>query len=612
MTAASPAWRSAAPMEYRRAYHTLTVLPDGKVLATGGQTETDGVDETTGILAAEMWDPDTDTWTTMAAHKRPRLYHSSALLLPDARVLLAGGGAFGAAKNEDNGEIYSPPYLFKGPRPSISGGPSTLNYGQQFTLNTPDAGRVRSATMVRMGSVTHNLDMDQRFMNLTMNAGSGSVQLQSPTSANVAPPGMYMVFLIDDKGVPSVGHIVKVEQMTDTQAPSAPSGLSVTRLSASSQRLAWSPSTDNVGVGEYRVHRSTTANFTPSAANRVATVATGTTYTETGLAAGTYYYKVVAADGAGNTSAPSGQAVGDLLAPTVSVSAPAAGATVSGPVTLSANATDAVGVQSVQLRVDGVNVGAADTTSPYSITWDSRAVTNGSHTISAVALDAAGNSAISSNVAVTVTNTERVAAFGFEEASGATVIDSFNDFDGGISGATRVTTGRFGRALSFDGVNDSVAIANSPALTPSSGMTISAWVNPSALSAWRPVVAKERSTIPTYGLYASASGGSSRPTARVFTTSDLTTNSNSSFGLNTWTYEAMTWNGTTLRLFVNGVEVVNRTVSGSLAVSPGALRLGGDSLRGEWFAGRIDEVRIYGRPLTAAEITADMNAAIGP
>ena len=304
--------------------------------------------------------------------------------------------------------------------------------------------------------------------------------------------------------------------------------------------------------------------------------------------------------------------VGDLLAPTVSVSGPAAGATVSGPVTLSATAADAVGVQSVQLRVDGVNLGAADTTSPYSIAWDSRAATNGSHTISAVALDAAGNSRTSANVAVTVTNTERVAAFGFEEASGATVIDSFNDFDGGISGATRVSTGRFGGALSFDGVNDSVAIANNPALTPNAGMTISAWVNPSALSAWRPVVAKERSTIPTYGLYASANGGSSRPTARVFTTSDLTTNASSAFGLNTWTHEAMTWNGTTLRLFVNGVQVVSRTVSGSLAVSTGALRLGGDSLRSEWFAGRIDEVRIYGRPLTAAEITADMNAAIGP
>ena len=173
--------------------------------------------------------------------------------------------------------------------------------------------------MVRMGSVTHNLDMDQRFMNLTMSAGAGSVQLQSPSNANVAPPGMYMVFLIDDKGVPSVGHTVKVEQTTDTSAPSKPSGLSMTRLSASSQRVAWSASTDDTGVTEYRVHRSTTANFTPSAANRVATVATGTNYTDSGLSGATYYYKVVAADGAGNTSTPSDQVIGDLLAPSVSV-----------------------------------------------------------------------------------------------------------------------------------------------------------------------------------------------------------------------------------------------------------------------------------------------------
>ena len=597
-------------MEYRRAYHTLTVLPDGKVLATGGQTETDGVDETTGIVATEMWDPDTDTWTTMAAHRRPRLYHSSALLLPDGRVLLAGGGAFGAAHNEDNGEIYSPPYLFKGPRPSVSSGPSTLNYGQQFTLNSPDAGRIQSATMVRMGSVTHNLDMDQRFMNLTMSAGAGSVQLQSPSNANVAPPGMYMVFLIDDQGVPSVGHIVKVEETTDIVAPSTPGGLSVTRLSASSQRLAWSPSTDNVGIGEYRVHRSTTANFTPSAANRVATVATGTTHTGTGLAAGTYYYKVVAADGAGNASAASAQAVGDLAPPAVSVTEPAAGATLSGALTLGATAADSSGVQSVQLRVDGANVGTPDTSSPYSAIWDSRAATNGSHTVSAVATDGVGNTATSANVTVTVSNNERVAAYGFEEASGPTAVDSFNAFDGTISGATRVTTGRFGRALSFDGAGDSVVIANSSGLTPTAGMTISAWVNPSALAAWRPVVAKERAPFPTYGLY--ASNTSSRATARVGTTADLTTSATSAFGLNTWSHVAMTWNGTTLRLFVNGVQVASRTVTGALAAGTGQVRLGGDSLRGEWFSGLIDEVRAYGRPLSASEITADMNAPVLP
>ena len=126
-------------MKYRRSYHTLTVLPDGKVLATGGQNGTDGVDETTGVLPAEMWDPDTNTWTTMASSRRPRLYHSSALLLPDGRVLLAGGGAFGNAKNEKSGEIYSPPYLFKGPRPTVTAAPDRVHYGQSFTVDTPDA-----------------------------------------------------------------------------------------------------------------------------------------------------------------------------------------------------------------------------------------------------------------------------------------------------------------------------------------------------------------------------------------------------------------------------------------------------------------------------------------
>ena len=85
------------------------------------------MDERTGILATEIWDPDTGQWTPAASHRRPRLYHSSSLLLPDGRVLLAGGGAFGNARNENSAEIYSPPYLFKGARPTITGGPSTTS-----------------------------------------------------------------------------------------------------------------------------------------------------------------------------------------------------------------------------------------------------------------------------------------------------------------------------------------------------------------------------------------------------------------------------------------------------------------------------------------------------
>ena len=175
MTAASPAWREVAPMKYRRSYHTLTVLPDGKVLATGGQTGTDGVDETTGVLAAEIWDPDTDTWTTMASSRRPRLYHSSALLLPDGRVLLAGGGAFGNAEEREE-------------RPRSTRRPTCSRARGRRSPTRPSAHQLRPAvhastrptrrgsarsSLVRMGSVTHNLDMDQRFMNAGVRRGRG-------------------------------------------------------------------------------------------------------------------------------------------------------------------------------------------------------------------------------------------------------------------------------------------------------------------------------------------------------------------------------------------------------------------------------------------------------
>ena len=226
-----------------------------------------------------------------------------------------------------------------------------------------------------MGSVTHNLDMDQRFMNLSMQAGSGSVQVDGPANANVAPPGMYMVFLIDDQGVPSVGKIVKVEAEADTQAPTAPGSLTATRQSASSVGLNWSAAGDNVGVTEYRVHRSTTAGFTPSAANRIATVTSGTSYQDSGLRPGptttAWWRRTGPAMPARRRTRRSATCRGRR----VSITAPAAGATVSGTATVTADASDAVGVQSVQFRVDGIDVGAPDTASPYSIAWNTAAVT---------------------------------------------------------------------------------------------------------------------------------------------------------------------------------------------------------------------------------------------
>ena len=614
MTAANPAWSSAAAMKYRRSFETLTVLPDGKVLATGGQTKTDGVDETTGVLPAEMWDPNSNTWTTMASSRRPRLYHSSALLLPDGRVLLAGGGAYGQAPNERSGELYSPPYLFKGPRPTVTDAPAEIHYGQSFTVDTPDASRIQKVSLVRMGTVTHNFDMDQRFMNLSMTAGSGQISIGGPTNANIAPPGQYMVFLIDNNGVPSYGQIVKVNASADTQAPTAPASLTAT-AQVSRANLSWPASSDNNGVSEYRVYRSTTSGFTPGPSNRIATVKSGTTYADQGLASGTYYYRVKAADKAGNLSAASPQATatitGDTTAPTVAVSAPAAGASLTNTVSVTATASDNVGVQSVQFKLDGQDLGTADTASPYSVSWDTKTATDGPHTLTAVARDTTGNTKTSAAVAVEVHNTGLLAAYGFDETSGNTAVDALAHRNGTLlGGPARVTGGRFGGALSFDGTDDMVSVPHDTALNLNSGMTLEAWVRPSALGTIRSVVMKERPGSFDYGLF--ADNASSAPAANVFTTSAMQASGPAALGLGTWTHLAQTWDGTTLRLYVDGAEVANRPAPGALVTSTGELRIGGSSTGSQFFSGLIDEVRVFSRARTAAEIAADMNAPVDP
>ena len=196
----------------------------------------------------------------------------------------------------------------------------------------------------------------------------------------------------------------------DTESPSTPTGLGTVAASASQIDLSWTASTDNVGVAGYRVFRCQGAGCTPSAE-----IGTSTTisYADTGLTASTTYtYAVAAFDAAGNASAASVPAsattqatVVDTTAPTVSMTAPANGVVVTGTaVTVSASASDNVGVSGVQFLLDGVSLGAEDTTAPYSITWNSTTTTSGLHTLSARARDAAGNTATASNVNVTVDN----------------------------------------------------------------------------------------------------------------------------------------------------------------------------------------------------------------
>jgi len=207
----APAWRSVSSMAFPRTYHNVTLLPDGTALVTGGATTTGAIDVAHAVLPAEVWSPTTQTWTTLASMSAPRLYHSGGFLLPDGRVLICGGGRFNTypqSTDQFSAEFFSPPYLFKGSRPAITSAPSQLSYGQNFTVQTPDAGRIAMVSLIRYGAITHDTNMGQRYLTLSFSAGTGSLTVTAPANANLAPPGNYLLFLVDTNGIPSVAATV--------------------------------------------------------------------------------------------------------------------------------------------------------------------------------------------------------------------------------------------------------------------------------------------------------------------------------------------------------------------------------------------------------------------
>ncbi len=283
------------------------------------------------------------------------------------------------------------------------------------------------------------------------------------------------------------------------------------------------------------------------------------------------------------------------------MTAPAAG-TVSGTVTLRATASDEVGVAGVQFLVDGAGFGAEDTSAPYEIQWPSTSAPNGPHTIAARARDAAGNTKTSADVAVTVNNpldNGLVLGYGFDEASGTVATDvSPAHNEGTLIGASRTTSGKYGGALSFNGTSNRVDVPDSASLDLTTAMTLEAWVRPSANGGWRTAILKERGAAGhVYALY--ASNGTVPTTENFIGTAYNGATSSTALALNTWTHLASTYDGTTLRLFVNGTQVATKATSGAMAATASPLRIGGNAIWGEYFAGQIDEVRIYNRALNA-------------
>jgi hypothetical protein len=269
----------------------------------------------------------------------------------------------------------------------------------------------------------------------------------------------------------------------------------------------------------------------------------------------------------------------------------------------------------VQFRVDGVDIGSPDTTAPYSASWNTTGATSGSHTVTAVATDTANNVAASGPVGVTVSqppppppSSGLVGAWSFDAGTGTQAVDSSPSGNNGtLNGPTWETTGKVGGALSFDGVNDRVDVPDAASLDLTR-LTVEAWVRPSSSSDWRTLVMKERSGGLAYALYSSNAVG--RPEADLYIGADRSTAATSPLPVNTWSHVAMTYDGAALKTYVNGVEASTRAQTGNPPVTANALRIGGNTVWGEYFAGLIDEVRIYNRALTATEIQADMSAPV--
>src|SRR5256884_2648286 len=194
----TPTWAYPGSMAYARRQINGTLLPTGDVLVTGG-TSAPGFNNAAGAVhAAELWSPTTGSWTTLASNAVTRMYHSTSLLLPDGRVLHTGSGDGANAPRELSYELYSPPYLFRGARPTLSGfTPAVVGYGQTLQIETSDGASITKVTFIRTGSVTHAFDQAGRLVPLAFAAGGRGRPGPPPPPRPPAPPRPHHLFLVN-------------------------------------------------------------------------------------------------------------------------------------------------------------------------------------------------------------------------------------------------------------------------------------------------------------------------------------------------------------------------------------------------------------------------------
>ena len=464
--------------------------------------------------------------------------------------------------------------------------------------------------------------------------GSGCTswaQVGTPATASFASTGLTpsTVYRFRVRAADAAGNlsgyssiVSATTQGADTTAPSPPTGLTATPAGPNQVNLAWTASTDNVGVTGYRVERCQGSGCTT-----FAQIATPTTpnHSDTGVVPSTTYrYRVRATDAAGNLGGYSTvvtattPALPDTTAPTVpgGVTATASGLAITLGWTAS---TDNVAVTGYRVqRCQGVGCTtfaqiATPTTPGYA---DPGLAPSTSYSYRVSAVDAAGNVSDFSAVVSATTGAAPVlpaglvAGWSFNAGTGTTAADaSGNGNTATLQGGAAWAAGRYGNGVQFDGINDLVQVAASSELALTSGMTLAAWIRPAGTqSGWRTIMQRE---VDTFFLNASTSAGNNVPGGGgTFGGNIHVVTGTTAAPAGQWTHVALSYDGATLRLYVNGVQVASTAAGGAIQASANPLWIGGNSPYGEYFAGVIDEAQVYDRALTAAELQTAMNTPL--
>lgn len=301
----SPAWQWGPSMSQPRIEMNAVILPSGNVLALGGSYNDE--DGSTASLNADLYDPIANAFAPAGQNVYARLYHSVALLLPDATVWLAGGNP-SRGSYEQHMEIYQPAYLFTtdlngnvipATRPTITSAPAAVTWGTQFTVQTPDAANIASVALVRNGSVTHAFNMDQRLVGMSFSVQSGTLTVTAPPNGNIAPPGYYMLFLLNNSGVPSAASFVQLGVQPDFSVSATPSSQTVVQGNGTTYTVSVTPSngfSDAVSLSVSGLPVGATGSFDPGSITGSGS-STLTISTLSSTAPGTYPLTITANSG---------------------------------------------------------------------------------------------------------------------------------------------------------------------------------------------------------------------------------------------------------------------------------------------------------------------------